>query len=317
MKNFLKNIILFSLFFSITYISGVFIFGHFIDNEYKTNLKYSRGYYGHLYSRIHNIKDYKNIDILFLGSSHTYRGFDTRIFKKQNIITFNLGSSAQTPIQSLTLVKRYINELNPKLIIMEVFPSTFSIDGVESALDIISNTDPTIGYLDMIFKTKSFKVFNTYLYAYTKSLLPINNNFLEPKIIDKDTYIDGGFVQREIEFNSSTQKEITCLNQYKYNDNQLDALHDIVDFAKENNTKIAFVYAPVSKNKTQEYNNHELPDSIYASFNIPYINFRELKGINDSIHFYDSHHLNQNGVTIFNDTLIQELQKNFPEILTE
>jgi hypothetical protein len=33
-----------------------------------------------MYSRLSEIKNYKDIDILFLGSSHTYRGFDTRIF---------------------------------------------------------------------------------------------------------------------------------------------------------------------------------------------------------------------------------------------
>ena len=88
-------------------------------------------------TRLNEVKNIKNIDILFLGSSHTYRGFDTRVFKKNGYNSFNLGSSSQSPIQTLTLTKRYLNQLNPKLIVYEVYPTTFTIDGIESSLDII------------------------------------------------------------------------------------------------------------------------------------------------------------------------------------
>ena len=40
-----------------------------------------------------------NIDVLVLGSSHAYRGFDPRIFKKAGIKLFNFGSSGQTLLQ--------------------------------------------------------------------------------------------------------------------------------------------------------------------------------------------------------------------------
>jgi len=77
------------------------------------------------------------VDILFLGSSHSYRGFNPQYFSGYK--TFNLGSSAQTPIQTNLLLKRYLHQLNPKTIVYEVYPISLSIDGVESSSDIIAN----------------------------------------------------------------------------------------------------------------------------------------------------------------------------------
>ena len=37
------------------------------------------------------------------------------------------------------LLKKYIDSLNPKLVIIEVFPGTIVIDGIESSLDLLAN----------------------------------------------------------------------------------------------------------------------------------------------------------------------------------
>jgi hypothetical protein len=43
------------------------------------NLFYRIGSFGHMYSRINELKTIKDVDILIIGSSHAYQGFDTRI----------------------------------------------------------------------------------------------------------------------------------------------------------------------------------------------------------------------------------------------
>ena len=53
---------------------------------------------GHLCSRIKDIRNYHDVDILFLGSSHSYRTFDTRTYEAAGYHCFNLGSSIQTPM---------------------------------------------------------------------------------------------------------------------------------------------------------------------------------------------------------------------------
>ena len=48
---------------------------------------------GHLNGRIKDIRNYHDVDILFLGSSHSYRTFDTRFYEARGYSCFNLGSS--------------------------------------------------------------------------------------------------------------------------------------------------------------------------------------------------------------------------------
>ena len=139
MKNFISNTVLFLLFLSIFYSTFLIIWVHYAPSRFKPNIIYNMGSYGFMYSRLSEIKNYENTNILFLGSSHAYRGFDTRIFLDKGLKSFNLGSSSQTPLQTKVLLKRYLERLNPKLVIYEVYPETFTIDGVESSLDIIAN----------------------------------------------------------------------------------------------------------------------------------------------------------------------------------
>jgi hypothetical protein len=40
-----------------------------------------------------------------------------------------------------------------------------------------------------------------------------------------------------------------------------------------------------------------------------YYNFNEKMTLNDSLHFYDANHLNQNGVELFNEKLIELLNQ--------
>jgi hypothetical protein len=122
MKKFLKSITIFSLSTIGIYILLIIVWGEIAPDILKKNMNYRIGSKGHMYSRIQELRETKNIDILFLGSSHSYRGFDTRIFSGNGYKSFNLGSSSQTHIQSNILLKRYIDQLIPKLVIYEVNP---------------------------------------------------------------------------------------------------------------------------------------------------------------------------------------------------
>ena len=63
--------------------------------------------------RFNEVRLYENLDILFIGSSHAYRTFDPRFFNSMGLRTFNLGSTAQTPLNTYYLLKIYAKSLNP------------------------------------------------------------------------------------------------------------------------------------------------------------------------------------------------------------
>jgi len=259
-----------------------------------------------MHSRLAEIKNYSDVDILFLGSSHAYRGFDTRTFLNDGYKSFNLGSSSQTPLQTKVLIKRYLKNLNPKLVIYEVFPTTFSIDGVESTLDIIANDVNDSLSLKLVLENNNIKSYNTLIYGYMQDFMGLNKSFSEPIIKGKDKYISGGFVEKELSFYKPIEfetKEISLRN------NQLESFSEIVQILKNQNIELILVYAPIPSVNYNRFSNNYYFDSIMSSYSI-YYNFNEILSLNDSLHFYDSHHLNQNGVDIFNKKLIEILDEN-------
>ena len=158
-----------------SYVILLLFVGTFAPGIFKKNLNYKIGAYGHMNSRIKEIPNYSNIDILFIGSSHSYRGFDPRIFKEYNYNVFNLGSSSQSPIQQELLLTQYFSSLNPKLVVFEVFPKIIESDGVESALDLLANNKIDYNALKMCFKTNNIKTYNTLIFAYYRQFFNLNS----------------------------------------------------------------------------------------------------------------------------------------------
>lgn len=198
MKNFILSLLTFITCVVIAYPILIAIFGYMAPQLFRPNINYQIGAYGHMYSRIKELNRLNGeLDVLFLGSSHAYRGFDTRNFS--TLKSFNLGSSSQTPIQTQTLLYRYFDKLSPKIVIYEVYPGTFSADGTESSLDIIANDINDVYSVKMALKVNNIKVYNTLMYGFISDMFGLNSSFSESYKKDEDQYIRGGFVEREIE----------------------------------------------------------------------------------------------------------------------
>lgn len=304
MKNFLKDILLFIAFAAIFYIIAIPVWRSGMPARFSPNINYLLGAYGHMFSRMDDLKTTDDIDILFLGSSHAYRGFDTRIFSKNSINTFNLGSSSQTPIQSNMLLNRYLDHIDPEVIIFEVFPFSFDSDGVESSLDIIANDKNDLHSFLMALEVGHVKTWNTLIYATYRDIFNLDASFSEPIERGKDIYVKGGYVEKDLAYyspDSFPQQEIII------NRKQLRQFEYMVTQTKDNDIKLVLVYAPIPRENYLSYTNNQYFDSLMTSYG-DYYNFNDILTLDDSLHFYDSHHLNQNGVVIFNEKLIDILK---------
>jgi hypothetical protein len=305
MKRFIISILLFLLFLMVSYPLLIFVWTSCSISELP-NLKYHKVANHHMHTRLKEVKNIKNVDILFLGSSHAYRGFDTRIFNNKGYTSFNLGSSIQTPLQTKLLLNRYLNQINPKTIIYEVYPPIFSNEGIESALDIIANDENDRFSIYMAFKVNHIKVYNLLIYTLMKDLFNLNASYREPMEKDKDTYISGGFVERKIQYYK--KKSESKDKKFVLNEDQSIAFNEIKRIAKEKNIELILVYAPVTSSLYYSYSNNQVFDSIMTN-NSRYYNFNKILSLNDSLCFYDSDHLNQNGVKIFDNKLIELIDK--------
>lgn len=100
----IKRLVLFSCFSLLFYIVLLCVWGDLMPGQLKKNLNYYPGGYGNLNTRLKEAKTKGKVDILFLGSSHAYRGFDVRLFEQAGYSCFNLGSSF-----SVTLANRIVS----------------------------------------------------------------------------------------------------------------------------------------------------------------------------------------------------------------
>ncbi len=305
MNKFIYSILKFFVFTAIIYLLLLIIWTNIFPTAFTKNINYRIGSFGFTYTRLKEAKETKNIDILFLGSSHTYRGFDTRIFKEAGFKTFNLGSSAQTPIQTELLLAKFLDSLKPKIIILEVSPMIFSLDGIESLLDIISNIDNDYKTIRFAIQQNHLKVYNTLLYSlYRELIFNEKYKYIEKKTKGVDTYINGGFVQKKMKFYKFLDLE---KQQWTFNPKQLEAFKKIITIIAKKKIKVLLVQPPITKSLYNSYENTESFDNEMKKYGT-YYNYNKILQLNDSLHFYDADHLNQNGVRVFNNAILKMLE---------
>jgi hypothetical protein len=286
------------------YMLFILVWGLIFPDDLKKNLVYKQGGKGHMYDRMQEVKNVSDVDVLFIGSSLAARGFDPRVFAKHGYKTFNLGSGGQTPLQSEWLLKKYMNKLNPRFIIFEVNQYVLSRDGVEPAIDLISNHEFEWSMLPMAFTINSIKVYNTLIFSFWQKLIgfEIKGNEKNAKGVDK--YIPGGFIERKVTFFSKDilNEEIEYdLNPMDY---QKKALARSVDFIKSENIDYCLIQPPLTHLGFDHYEELFLDEELFKTYG-KYYNFINHVDMNDSLHFFDSRHLNQNGVVVFNESVIK------------
>lgn len=307
MRQFITNILKFGALAVVFYMVALFAFGLLFSWKMPlANLKYFQGSYGHLHTRLDEVRQTRDVDILFLGSSKAYRGFDPRIFKEAGYTSFNLGSSAQTPLQTKLLLERYLDRVKPRMVVYEVYPSTLSNEGIESALDVISNDKIDLNTFEMVVELCHTKITNTFLYGLMRGVLKLDEDFQESMVHGDDTYVMGGFVEKKLSYFRYRKEEP---KEWRINDEQFRRFEKVVEMIENRDIPIVLVNAPIASGRYDSYTNSEEIDQKLSEYG-KYYNFNELMSLDDSLYFYDASHLNQRGVELFNHKLIEVLSED-------
>lgn len=305
LRKFVRSVGMFIPLALVAYVVLVIIWGEFAPPLRENLLKDSPSF---LKTRLGEVKNVADIDLLFLGSSRAHRHYDSRIFRKKGWENFNLGSSAQTFLQTELLVDRYLEKLDPKIVVIDVYPDMFSSDGVESTVDLISS-DP-LNWEDFLLSLehRNPKVLNTWIYDSYQEI--VHNSYEEQAPLQKgsDSYISGGFVEKVVAF---SEDAIVVNNDFEIEEDQLQAFERMIDQIEESDTEVILVQSP--RHRGVSYVDEERLDSLFAHKGLEYYDLHTLKFLNDTVHFYDPMHLNQIGVSLYNSYFIREvldLQRN-------
>ncbi|WP_373399111.1 hypothetical protein V8V91_05160 [Algoriphagus halophilus] len=284
----------------------------------KIEIPIFRGGNGHQWTRLREADTTKNVDILILGSSLA-QSIDVRRFDQFNLRAFNLASGSQSPLQTSFLLEKYLEQFNPKWVIWDFHPFTFTNYGIESIVDITSNCDDCSNLLPMIAQTRSVYSFNTYV----KRMLhkPFEDpTFREPLETELTTYIKGGYMET---FFKTPDHEIT-MDEFHYEglDLQKHTFESELFMLKREGIKVILVYSP----KYHAYNNSFKNSQEWFDYALnlksqnlieDFLDFNTLiPGFeSNTFYFYDIGHLTVKGAATYNEVLFKILRTRFSKEL--
>lgn len=304
---FLLRTLAFAAFCAGLYPLLVAAIGFMAPDGYAPNLRYPLNGYGHQRTRMEEAARHGPVDIVFLGSSHTYRGFDPRIWARRGYRAFNLGSSAQTPLQTELVVRAHVPRLQPRLAIVEVHPGRFLDPGIESAVDFIANRPIDLHTVRMALHLPDILVWNALAYGLVRQLAGYDARLPEAAVRGHDRYVPGGYVAREGgHFRPSGQVRPA---PYRPQRMQEEAMERAIEELRRRGIEVVLVQAPVTQWYYRATHGEQAPFRARVSGMGRYIDMNGKVALDDSLHFFTKGHLNQAGAERFNAALIDTLER--------
>lgn len=288
MKRFVLHIILFLPLALLFVVALLWALG---GTGWLRNVTYSLGHDDRLLTKVREASSCRGADVLVVGSSHAYRTFDPRLFAERGVSVVNLGSSNQTPLQSEALLHQYLDSVQPRLVVIEVHPDIMAYDGVESALYQLSAVPPSWHMVPMALRTRNLRVVCSMPYALLHNLTSDTaDRFVEPR----EGYVPVGYVERPVEHYSPLPHEPKAIQVLE---NQQRALRRCTRWLQRRGVPYLLVEVPDTRVLMDSYTN-------LAQFQAEMAQcgefcFLPLPQLDDSLHFYNEDHLNQDGVEIF------------------
>lgn len=256
------------------------------------------------------------VDVVFIGSSHSYRTFDTAWYAEKGFTSFNLGSTAQSPINSYYLARRYMERLDPSLVVIDVFSEVMRSDGLESLVDHLYNRGVTRDLVRTTAAIGGFRAWN--------ALVGQSVAFHQTDLATRDvswsarngTYTPGGFVRRE----GASSKGMEFETSFRpFSQKQIRHLDRLVRMVVEQGRRCVLVAQPLPRQTLEKIVDYEEFDAmitrIARDHGIEYYDYNSDRGLRADTGvdpwplelFYDADHFNAKGADAFNPVFFEQL----------
>ena len=283
-----------------------------------------------------------SLDIVFLGSSHSYCTFDPEIFdKKLNINSFQMGMPLQHPDSTYYTLKEVLNYQKPKLVVMEVYwdllQNNFELNQVKTLFQVLNNEKLKKEYINKDFPLLEKIKYNVNILKYQPDYFAYKGNEYNKKIKNKfhlkekvkekqegiEKYKSKGYVYSDFkmlpdEYNKTNQFKNLDGKTFNFSEKQKEFLLKIIELCKKNNIELIFVTAPIANISMDYIKNYELIYNKILDFsnenNIFYIDYNMINK-NEKIlinnNFRDDAHLNHSGAEIVSNHFLNILNDKF------
>jgi hypothetical protein len=244
-------------------------------------------------------------DILVVGSSHAYRGYDPRIFESVGQKLYNFGSGYQNPIASYAILKDVAQLEAGTLVVIDLYDNTFVGDGVGCFSRLIANAPNHTFAQELLLNAPDIRVMNSYFgYLFTKP-----NNLESPL---KKGYIKNGFSSSA----DSSMIQLDTLSQgmenLKFDKRYLHYLYSIIDLARSRGAHVVFASHPVPQTPVNSATHRQFLAFVASLLEDERVHYFDLSAdlrFHPQHHFMDQNHLNQTGVELYNAMLLDSLMK--------
>lgn len=265
------------------------------------------GGYGRTLEKLRDVDEVGPVDVVFAGSSHSYRGFDPRIFAEAGLSSYNLGTNSQTPLNSLFLLREHWDDLRPELVVYEIYPTMLATKGLESFHDLAINLPLTRQRVAMALATRDPRSLNTLLaVAWRRAWRPLDEE--RQADFPGERLVGRGYVARTDTLGRLRLPPVSVLEP---DERQFEFLRRIVEEARGRNARVVFVSQPVVSSLPMVVRGQDrIKDRVRQlarEVEVPYLDLQGLEALDWRRHFFDPNHLNQAGVQIFNRVLLDSL----------
>lgn len=259
---------------------------------------YYQGKGGLSYAKFRSFDRAKRYDVVVIGSSHAYRGYDPRIFGERGIDLFNLGTSAQTPMNSYHVLKSHVDTGNCRLVLFDLYENTMEHDGLESTSDLSRNIDSDRAALGMCLALKDPRGINLMALRWLSRSEP-------PRPVDGPDR--SGYAERTDSLRTAPRKGQE--RPLALDSMQVRYLRRCIAYCTDQGLPLVFVthYYPQASDHERHARFHALIEREIAGTGIRYIDLAYAGRVDDRDHFYDHNHLNAAGVALFNAQLLDSL----------
>lgn len=282
-----------------------------------------------------------SLDMVFLGSSHSYCTFDPEIIDSGlNLNSFQMGTPLQHPDTSYYELKEILKTQHPEYVVMEVYwdvlDDKFDLQQANSFFEVLKSEDIKNEYIKNVFPLADKVKYYLLPIRYQQSYFAYEGSQMEKEIENKygvtkkqgevqqgeEYYRSKGYVYSNqlmisTEYDTTNQFRNFDGKDFEINSTQRKYIEKIVKLCKDENIQLIFVTAPVANVSMSYIKNYDLVHNAVAAMaaenGVPYIDYNienEKRDMLTNENFRDDAHLNHSGVEIVDYDFIQWFKEN-------
>jgi hypothetical protein len=253
------------------------------------------------------IESQQNLDVVVLGASKAERSFDVHYFQHHGICIFNWGTAAQSIVNSSILWQRLSAQICPKELWLDLTPSAFRSDALESSSDLIQNVTNNFLAFEIAHSAGDVRAINM---LSKRFLCPNRCNFSK----DGWIYTERGSVKGEKSVDDAIWLKFNAMKEFRRpfitpSQESINALISIIERCNQLNIKLRIVVSPIFPG----FNEHDLNWMMSLLSNLKQMHHFELydysvsKEFQKSNLFFDEKHLNYKGALLFDSLFLSTI----------